>query len=118
MTNVLADYAASVCKRQDLAASVPFEAVRNWAPIWRGPNTGCDRGAGVLTSGVMTRPAAAEPSEVSPPRYSRPLGQAILVVLGILIVEVLIEGWLVTRMGHRGPLDADNQPTIVTANWP
>lgn len=72
----------------------------------------------MLTSGVMTRHAAAEPPETTPRRISRYAGVAIFVVLGTLLAEVLIEGWLVTRLGHPGPLDEDNLPTVVTADWP
>jgi len=71
----------------------------------------------VLTSWVVTRPASAEPSETSRTRYSRQLSKAILVVLGVLLVEVLIEGWLVTRLGHR-IVDAKNNPAIEPAEWP
>jgi hypothetical protein len=71
----------------------------------------------VLTSGVVTRHAAAEPPGTSPRSLSRRLSQAILIVLGVLLVEVLLEGWLVTRLGHRF-VAADNSPAVEPAEWP
>lgn len=48
---------------------------------------------------------------------SRPVGTAILVVLGVLLVQVLFEGWLVTRFGVRST-DADGNAIVDPAEWP
>jgi O-antigen ligase len=71
----------------------------------------------VLTSGVTTRRAAAEPPQASQPNLSRQLSRALLAVLGLLLVEVLIEGWLVVLLGHRG-IDADGNATVDPAELP
>jgi hypothetical protein len=42
---------------------------------------------------------------------------AILVVLGVLLVQVLFEGWLVTRFGVRS-MDADGNTIVDPAEWP
>jgi hypothetical protein len=42
---------------------------------------------------------------------------AILVVLGALLVQVLLEGWVVTRFGDRST-DADGLTTVDPAEWP
>lgn len=66
----------------------------------------------MLTSGVTTRQAAAEPSETPPTRPSRWLSTAIVVALGALIIEVLLESWLVVRLGH------GSGTAFVEAEWP
>lgn len=68
------------------------------------------------TSGIVTREAANEPPAGLSARFSRPLGRVILVLLGALLVEVLLEGWLVTWFGVRS-VDA-GVTTLDPADWP
>jgi O-Antigen ligase len=56
----------------------------------------------------------------SPPSarpMSRPVGVAILLVLGALLIQVLFEGWLVTRFGAR-TIDAQGNTIVDPAEWP
>lgn len=50
-------------------------------------------------------------------RLSRLIGAGILLFLSILIVEVLLEGWLVTLLGERS-VDAEGVTVVDPANWP
>lgn len=60
----------------------------------------------------------APESAPSPARpLSRPVGTAILAVLILLLVQVLFEGWLVTRFGTR-ITDAQGFVTVDPAGWP
>jgi hypothetical protein len=52
------------------------------------------------------------------PGLSRLLGRILLIVLTVLLVEVLVEGWLVTLFGHRAGLDATGDIILEPAQWP
>lgn len=55
--------------------------------------------------------------ESPPSNRPRPLAVAILVVLGLLLVQVLFEGWLVTLFGFHHPNEYGN-PAVDPAEWP
>lgn len=59
---------------------------------------------------------APESSPITQPK-SRPVGLAILVGLGVLLVQVLLEGWLVTRFGVRHT-NAEGVVVVDPAEWP
>lgn len=68
-------------------------------------------------SGVIARESTPGLNAGAPSRFSAPLGYAILVLIGALLVEVLAEGWLVTWFGVRG-VDSDGVVVVDPAQWP
>jgi hypothetical protein len=76
----------------------------------------------VRLGGVAEREATPGPERADPAgagsRLSRFLRLAILAVVGLLLIEVLFEGWLVTIFGHLVGFDLKDRAIIDQAGWP
>jgi hypothetical protein len=73
----------------------------------------------MLLAGARTASAeAVRAGKAQAGRVSRWLGWALLVLIGVLLVEVLFEAWVQVRLADRGGIDAQGNRIVTLPDWP